>query len=46
MLQVLIVLLGITGLILLVLAAWYVISLATLWIVGRLFPLTGRRKRD
>ena len=46
MLQIVIVLLGVVGLILLVLAVWYLISLATLWIVGRLFPLTGRRRRD
>jgi hypothetical protein len=46
MFQVVIVLLGILGLIVVVLAAWYLISLATLWIVGRLFPLSGKKRRD
>jgi len=46
MFQVVIVLLGIVGLILVVLAVWYLISLATLWIVGRLFPLSGKKRRD
>ncbi|HVD92719.1 MAG TPA: hypothetical protein VNC21_10570 [Vicinamibacterales bacterium] len=45
MFQVVIVL-GIVGLILVVLAVWYLISLATLWIVGRLFPLSGKKRRD
>ena len=46
MFQAVIVLLGIVGLIGVVLAAWYLIARATLWIVGRLFPLTGKRRRD
>jgi hypothetical protein len=46
MFQVVIILLGIVGLILVVLAVWYLISLATLWIVGRLFPLSGKKRRD
>lgn len=45
MFQVVIVL-GIVGLILVVLAVWYLISLVTLWIVGRLFPLSGKKRRD
>ena len=46
MFQVVIILLGIVGLILVVLAVWYLISHATLWIVGRLFPLSGKKRRD
>jgi hypothetical protein len=46
MMQIVIVLFGIVGLIVGVVAIWYLVSLATLWIVGRLFPLTGRRRRD